>query len=261
MKLYSALLASACVLALAAPASAQISALLGTSYSHISADSLSINSWNINGQGAFALPDTGFNFQGQAGYSNISGEGANANDWNVGGTAFWAQDMFRLGATLNYDSISVGGVGGNAHTTSYGGFAEWFPGILTLGVKGGGVSGSLSGFGSGSGSYVGGEAIVYPLPNLAVSGDIDYAGASGANETDLTAQAEWLVSDEVPVSLYGGYTHASIALSGLPSNGGDMVFGGLRFYLNGTGSTTLMDRQRTGTANWASSFGPLATHL
>ncbi|HSZ73956.1 MAG TPA: hypothetical protein VK779_03980, partial [Rhizomicrobium sp.] len=126
MKLYSALFVSACVLAMAAPASAQFSGTIGTDYTHISTDGDDANLWNINGLGAFNLPGTGFNVQGNVGYSNISADSENGNVWRGGGAAFFGDDMFRIGATATYNSFEVHDFA-SIHFTNYGAFAEWFP--------------------------------------------------------------------------------------------------------------------------------------
>jgi hypothetical protein len=264
MRILPLLLASACALAFAAPASAQFAATLGADYSHISLSNGGGdgNIWTVNGAALASIPGTGFNIQGNLGYNNLSGGGDNADGWNGGGAAFWADDMFRIGATANYDSVGADGF--HVHFTNYGGFAEWFAGMFTLGVKGGGVSvgADASSFGSGSttGSYVGGEVAGYAMPDLAITGTIDYASISSLHETDFTPQVEWLFSEDVPVSVYAGYTYSDVGGEGISENA-NTFFIGLRFYVNGNGSAALIDRQRTGTVGWGTAFAPLARAL
>ena len=155
--------------------------------------------------------------------------------------------MGRIGGTVGYNGLSGSGAG-TFNVTNYGGFAEWYAApMFTVGVKGGGATASAGGFGSGSATYVGGEAVVYALPDLALNADIDYLSISGGNLTSYGGTAEWLVSEHVPVSVYGGYTYSEFS-----GGGGHLStwMVGLKFYLNGNGASTLADRQRTGNANW-----------
>jgi hypothetical protein len=265
MKFYSTLFASACVLAIAAPASAQVSATLDGGYSRINAEHINLNDWNVNGAASYSLGVPGITLQANAGYTNLSGDSANINEWTGGGAFFWSGAEFRGGAASNY-----GGIGGDAsgHLVNVGGFFEWFPGMFTVGVKGGGFSAS----GNEDGSYVGVEGAVYVMPNLSLSATFDYTNISdsvgfvnvGTRETDISPQAEWLVSDEIPVSVYAGYTYVNIsssASSAHVSGNGNIIFVGLRLYTNGTGATSLMDRQRSGTVGWAANFKPIGEAL
>jgi hypothetical protein len=261
MRILTVMLASACAITFAVPASAQFSATLGGGYSHIDAEHISLNDWNTDGAASYALGVPGIVLQADAGYTNLSGDSVNINEWTGGGAFFWSGAEFRGGAAVNYS-----GIGGDAsgHLVNTGGFFEWFPGMFTVGVKGGGFSAS----GNEDGSYVGAEAAFYAMPNLSLSATFDYTDISdtvglidiGSHETDISPQVEWLVSDEIPVSVYGGYTYANVSSSGVSGNG-NIFFVGLRFYTNGTGATSLMDRQRSGTVGWAASFKPLAQAL
>ncbi|HEY5236769.1 MAG TPA: hypothetical protein VIJ62_00180 [Rhizomicrobium sp.] len=266
MRILPLLLASACALAFAAPASAQFAATLNTGYSHVSLDQGGgdINVWDIGGQAAATIPGTGFNIQGDLGYNNLSGSGDSGNSWSGGGAAFWADDMLRAGATANYDGFNGGG-SGTVHITNYGGFGEWFAGMMTVGVKGGGLNlsvnqGGISG--STTGAYVGGEVVGYAMPDLALTGTIDYTDLShGVHETDFTPQAEWLFSEDLPIAVYGGYTFSHVVIANSGSGNANTFFIGLRLYVNGNGSAALIDRQRTGTVGWGTAFSPLARAL
>ena len=255
MKHFLPAMVSACLLALTAPVSAHWSTTFGGDYAHISADGLTANDWSANAAIGVSLSDLGLNFQGNAGYANVSADSVSQNDLNGGLAAFWRNDEFRMGASGAYSAFNFGN-SETKHLINYGGFGEWFPGIFTLGAKVGGFTGSD---GAG-GLYLGGETAAYPLPNLALSATVDYAdfnASGGFHDVDVSPQVEWLFSEEIPVSVYAGYTY--VAISNLPS--GNIFFVGLRLYTNGNGATTLMDRQRTGTVGWGASFSPLSASL
>jgi hypothetical protein len=224
------------------------SATVQGDYSNISAGSGggSANSWGGAASGAFDLW-SGLKLQVDGGYQGINVScGSNIDDWNVNGALFWQSGWGRLGATGGYNGFS--GIG-NINITTYGGFAEWYAApMFTVGVKGGGASANSGGFGSGSADYVGGEAVFYAMPNLALNANIDYFSAGHSeNITNYGGTVEWLVSEHVPVSVYGGYTYSDISGSSTHLSTWTV---GLKFYLNGNGASTLVDRQRTGNANW-----------
>jgi hypothetical protein len=258
MSLRSIILGTACVVALAAvsgPAFADMgggfSGTLQGQYSNISAGSGggNANVWGGQGSGAFGTGWGGLKLQVDGGYQGITLSGSGSvDDWNVDGAAFWQSGWGRLGGTVGYNGISGGG-GSNINITNYGGFAEWYAApMFTVGVKGGGASANDGGFGSGTATYVGGEAVFYAMPNLALNADIDYFSAGhGDNITNFGGTVEWLVSEHVPVSVYGGYAYSDISGSSTHLSTWTV---GLKFYLNGDGASTLVDRQRTGNANW-----------
>jgi len=247
-----ALLASVGALALCAAlsttASANVTGTLSGSYADDTNGGGS-NLWNVDGSltGMF-----GGNWGGEVagGYHNISN--ASVDIWNIGGSVFWAGMQGRLAATVNYDDISV--TGGDVHFTSYGVGGEWYAGpSFTVGLKGGGTSIDISGFsGNATGGYAGGMLQGYVMPNLSLSGSVDYMGISGGHITSETARVEWLISQSTPVSVYGGYQHvdSSAFLFGTASQ--DIFFVGAKLYLNGPGGGTLVDRQRNGSLGWVS---------
>jgi hypothetical protein len=163
--------------------------------------------------------------------------------WNIGGHLFWAprQDG-RIGATVQYEKLDGGGA--NTHLTQYGAFGEYyFSNMLTLGLNGGGWTGSSGTFGSSSsGGYIGGGLTDYVMPNLALTGQINYFSGSGAHLTNYSAMGEWLVSDSTPISIYGGYTYTDA--SGLSGHINQWTIG-VKFYTNGNG-TTLVEKHRNG---------------
>jgi hypothetical protein len=217
------------------------------------------DTWGVGGSGVVSLGAPNIDAELDGSYHRLSDSGADANIWNIGGSAFWAPGPGRLGATVTYTSLDFSGSGSglNAHATTYGGFGEYYIGdMLTLGAKGGGLDGTvgLPGFGSGSasGSYVGGEVIGYLMPDLALSGDVDYTSIQGGHLTSFTASGEYLISESMPISIFGGYTNTQISGGGGHS---DTWFAGLRFYLDG--NPTLIAHQRNGTLGWIGSVSGL----
>ncbi|HEX2593851.1 MAG TPA: hypothetical protein VHL34_20295 [Rhizomicrobium sp.] len=239
MKLSSKFLATASVAALAAlvsvPASADVAATVSGSYANIDVGPGSADVWGGNGALTGMFAD---NWGGEAdlSYHNISGAGS-TDIWSFGGNVFWRGMDTRVAASVMYHDIT----GGNA--TNYGLGAEWFAGdSVTLAIKGGGISGS-----GANGGYVGGDVKWYAMPNLAFDGRVDYAD-QGVSTTTETLQAEWLFSEDTPVSIYGGYQHVDVG--GLGGNG-NVWFVGIKLYANG-GNGTLVDRQRSGTLGYLS---------
>jgi hypothetical protein len=215
---------------------------LSAQYGQWSTSGFTADQWGINGQAAFGLAPQ-FGAEIDAGYSNLSNHGT-LDTWAIGGHAFWAPDMGRLGATVQYQSTSGGGA--DIHLTNYGAFGEYYASnMFTLGLNAGGYSASagFGGFGGSSdGGYVGGGVIGYVLPDLSLTGTINYLGASGSNLTSFGIQGEWLFSESLPISGYIGYTYTDI------SNGGghvDQWFIGFKYYTDGNGST-LVEKQRNG---------------
>jgi hypothetical protein len=202
------------------------------------------NLWSTNGQAAFGLgmQDLAAEFDG--GYHSVSnGSAGNLDIWNVGGHLFWAPAApWRVGGTLQYESLS--GFGANTHLYQYGAFGEYyFNDMVTLGLNGGGWSGRQGTFGTGnSGGYVGGGATAYVMPDLALTGQINYFSGDNAHLTNYTAQAEYLVSESTPVSVFGGYTFTDVPG---PKNHIDQWLIGVKFYTSGNG-TTLVDKHRNG---------------
>jgi len=258
MSLRTTILGATCVVAVAAlsgPAFADFgsnfSGTLQGQYSNISpgGGGGSANAWGGAGSGAFDLGWSGLKLQVDGGYQGVNFSSVNVDDWNVDGAFFWQGAMGRIGGTVGYNGFSGSGAG-SFNITNYGGFAEWYAGhMFTLGVKGGGASASGGGA-SGTADYVGGEAVFYVMPDLALNANIDYfsdPSGGGGNITSYGGTAEWLVSEHLPVSVYGGYTYTDLS-----SGGGHLStwLVGLKFYLNGNGASTLVDRQRTGNANW-----------
>ena len=142
-----------------------------------------------------------------------------------------------------YNQFAFGGP--HIDETQFGVGGEWYANPwLTFGVQGGGVAGTFGG------GYVGGTIKGYVMPNLSLSGNVNYIGLDStpsAHETQWGANAEWLVSEEFPVSLNASYQHEEFSISGFGSGHGDLWTVGLKLYLNDTPARTLVDRNRTGT--------------
>ena len=237
-------------LGLATSANADVSGTLGASYASDTGNGDG-NLWSINGSltdrfGMWGVEATG-------GYHNLDGgSGAGSLDiWNVGGSVFWAGMQGRLAGTVNYYSTTQSGI--DLSVTNYGVGGEWYAGPnFTVAVKGGGDTVHASGFGlsgSQSGGYAGGMLQWYVMPDLSLSGAVDYAELAGGHATTETAKLEWLFSHHVPVSIYGGWEHADAGAGGLGANG-DLFFVGLKFYFNGANGGSLVDRQRNGSLGY-----------
>jgi hypothetical protein len=236
-------------LALSGSANAAVSGTLSGSYA-TGTDSNSADLWNINGTvtGMFA---GNWGAEGTGGYHNLSdGFGDNLDIWNIGGSVFWAAQQGRIAATVNYYNTSIAGFDG--HITTYGVGGEWYAAPnFTAAVKGGGDTADGDLFGtSDSGGYAGGMLQWYAMPNLSLSGSVDYAEQFGGHVTSETAKIEWLFSETMPVSIYGGYEHADVGAGGGFGAGGDAFFFGLKVYMNAAGGGTLVDRQRSGSLGY-----------
>jgi hypothetical protein len=246
----SNLLLSAGVLALAAvplsPANAAapmgFAGTVGGSYGN----SEDVDSWNIGGSGAFGF---GQNFAGQVdlGYNSVE----DADVWNVGGSLFYAPAMGRAGITVQHLWLEEGGV--DVDATRYGVFGEFYASdVFTFGAQAGGMTGGVSGFGvSGdeSGWYVGGLLTGYAMPNLAIQGNIDFSSADDVDSTTFGIGAEFLVSETVPIAIFGGYAHTNVDAGAFGEADVNTWLIGVRFYFGDTGPT-LVDKHRNGTVGW-----------
>lgn len=252
--LLSSVAAIALCAAVSTQASAAVSGDIGGSYANVT-NSGGADIWNIQG-GLSGMFSGNWGAEAHGGYHNISDAGGNLDIWNVGGSLFWQHMSGRLAAQVNYDSLSFSGI--DVNITSYGVSGEWYAGPnFTVAVKGGGDTGEISGFGSSvsdNGGYAGGNLTWYAMPNLALSGNVDYIGIDGSHQTTEEVKAEWMFSNTMPVSIYGGYQHLDCG-SGFVICGGnsDVLFVGAKFYFGQGGSGTLVDRQREEGLSWTRS--------
>jgi hypothetical protein len=257
MKVRTAILGAVSALALsavsatAALAMDNFSGTVTGTYANLNGGGANANIWGISGSGAFDI-DSDWAIGLDAGYQNLNGSGANVNNWNISGNAFYRAPQGRVGAVIGYQSTDGGGA--SFHLTNYGVGGDWFAGKMwTLSAKGGAFDGSFS----ISGYYLGAGATAYLMPDLALSATYDYAHLDHGfgHEGDWTAQAEWLVSESTPISVYGGYQSSNLHVFGTQSF--DTWFIGVRWHCNGDSSMTLVDRQRNSTLGWTGSFSPL----
>lgn len=193
-----------------------------------------------------------FSAQVTGGYHRVDSNGFGGNDWDVAGTVAWTRPWGRLGANVGYTNDSLAGVGGEL--TNYGVYGEYFGDRFTLGGRGGGATGSASAFGFGTGSqtggYVGGEAIGYALPNLAVKGTVGYVGIDSGHQWTAGVHGEYLFSEATPISGWVGYDYTDLGGDGFSVKGNTFSVG-LKYYFGGGGS--LQHRQRTGVDDWGPS--------
>ena len=222
MKLKLSLAALLLASAMPVAANAAVSANLSTSYTNVSGSGGDI--WNIDG----ALGDSFGNWGAEVtgGYHSSGGSSGNA-----GGAIYYAGTSYRIAISGNY--LDLGGL----HLANYGVGGEWYASSqFTVALRGGGVSGS----GSSSGGYGGGDVKFYVTPDLALSAGGDYIDISGTGISSEDIRAEWLISQSFPVSVFGGYSHVDAGSSA------DVFFVGVKIYLNEPGGGALVDRQRGG---------------
>ena len=220
------------------------------------------DTWGINGAGAFGLGMNDLAAQINGGYHRLSVSSVDADIWDVGGSAYWAPGFGRGGASVAYTTVDFGSSTGiDAHATTYGVFGEYFLNdAFTIGAKGGGADGkvNLSGFGSGSGNggYLGAELTGYAMPDLAIKGTVDYVDLSGGHLTSYGVNAEYLISEETPISLFGGYQRSELS-----NDAGhvDTWMVGVKFYTGGPAS--LVTHHRTETLGSIGTNGALRNAL
>lgn len=238
------------------------SATLGFDYAHFNPKSGSDgDQWGFTGSALFPFVHN-FGIDIDAGYDRVTSKFFDLDHWTAGASIVGQIGDVRFGPTYGFQSNSASGFSVDTH--NYGAYADYFvTPWLTLSAKGGGFSSDPG----SNGYYLGGQAKGYVTPNLAINGMIDHThfnAFGGADETDYSVSGEYLVSwdDEdnpvfswPPISIYGGYTRSNFS----PGNFHvDTFFVGLKFYTDGNGANTLIDRQRTGSLNWSSSFAALS---
>lgn len=236
---------------------------LGFDYTHFSPSAGNNgDQWGVTGSGLFPLT-SGFAINLDAGYHNVSSKGFDLDSWNIAGSLAWQLDKWRFGPSLGYQSNSASGY--STDTYNYGAYADYFvTPRFTLSGKGGGFSSSP---GSG-GYYLGGQIKGYITPNFLIGGRVDathFSAYGGSDEDDYGIFSEYLFWDDEdeddddcwwpPTSIYGGYVYSDFSPGHFHV---DTVFVGIKLYTDGTGADTLVDRQRTGSLDWSSSFAPLS---
>ena len=235
-------LASACALAFATLAAgsasaANIATTLSTDYS-MATNNGATDVWGANGSVTGGLTDD-FAAELAGGYHTATEGGA--HQWDISGNLIWAKAQGHLAASVQYHGFS------GVNVTSYGIGGAWFATPdFTFTARGGGLSSDAPG--SSDGGYAGGMLQFYPTVDLSLTGTVDYVNLSGSHTTSENGAAEWLVSETVPISLFGGYKHADSGRGG----SGDTLFFGIRLYTNDNGAMNLIDRQRTGSIGYLS---------
>jgi len=201
----------------------------------------------LGAEGKFGL-GAGIHVQAQASYNYATLPGSHISNWSIGGTPYWEGEMGRVGMVANHYQAHFFGFTGSS--TTYGGFAEYFANPnFTFGLKGGGYSGDLAG------SYAGAQVTGYVFPDFALTGGFTYIRANRlGSQTDLSVQGEYLLSHDVPVSVFVGYSYGDVSNGGGPNH---KALVGVRVYLNSDGYESLVDRQRHGTVGAIGHFGPV----
>jgi hypothetical protein len=254
----------------ASPAAAQIAGFAGFAdlgYSNTSFDEDygggdSWSNFTVGAGVAFPVDEVAnIAWQLDGNYTAQTGDGSSAIVWNFGGSLWWGGEQARVGINVNYETQTDWG-----SLTNGGVFAEWYFGNITAAAKGGWLWGGGTPTG-GRGNYLGAQVGGYFMPNFwigasgtwsdLVSGATLYGGGIGTppcagatcgrrdlTETNVTLDGEFLVSQGLPISVFGGYTFTKWQVSENVSNpliaaGGDFntntFFIGVRVYMGGMG--------------------------
>jgi len=231
---------------------------IGASYGQVDCDDCgdSSDAWTIDGSGAFGFGPM-FGGQVDVGYTSLD----ETDLFGVGGSLFWAPAMGRAGVSLLWQTTEqdLFGFDVDVDGLTYGVFGEYYVGdYFTIGAKGGGVSVNFDAGGADddvSGSYIGAALTGYVMPNLAIQGDVLFTGVDdflGSDEdldtTTFTIGAEYLVSEMVPIAIYGAYSFGNTEIAGEDLDTNKWTIGA-RFYF-GAGGPTLVDKHRNGTLGW-----------
>jgi hypothetical protein len=199
------------------------------------------------------------NFQLDASYTHNWAHNFSREDWDLGGSVFWGGMDGRFGADVQY--VTATHIG---HATTYGAFGEWYFGDVTGMVKGGWISSGGAPIG-GRGNYMGAALDFYVMPNLGITGGIEWGdlvtgrgcqtcGRGDVLITSYEAALEFLFSEEFGLAGFAGYTYAQDHSFGFKTH--DNIWRvGLRWY---TGTGTLEDHHRNGNLNpWLPGLGSL----
>ena len=220
----------------------------------------SADTWGVDGSGAFGFTSM---FAGQidVNYSSTSfDDDDNVDVWGVGGSLYWAPVWGRLGGALHYNAADISDF--TIEVAHFGGFVEWFVGnFVTLGAKAGGIGYSVDDSDSESGGYVGGALTGYIMPNLALTGNIDFQSLDDVDwdTTTYGIGGEFLVSEAVPISIFGSYTRSNSEIAGFDFDTDTWMIG-LRIYTNGNGAT-LVERHRNGAVGAIGNLGTSSLFL
>lgn len=201
-----------CLAVLVAPSAHGFPELRGSisgEYDNYSAGGAEANAGRGAADVTLNLFDTPLGFLGgsaNARYTNLDfGGGGSLQSWDFGAAGFLRLPMGRVGASAMHARITPN-PGTVTNANSYGLFGElYLSNDLTIMAKGG----MFNGTGAFDGSYYGAGAKFYVTPNWSIGARVDRTEFDGVGElTDYSVNAEYLISWDVPVSLYGGYTYA-----------------------------------------------------
>jgi len=281
---------TACVVAAAfaaGPAAANslagFTSMVDTHYTHttFSSDiSGNWNGWSLGGAIAMPVEDiAGINWQLDGEYTHgwngkdntfdsdgncIVCNASSSETWNFGFSPFWAGAQGRVGINLNYLTTTHLG-----HVTNGGVFGEWYFGNITAFAKAGWLSSGGTPIG-GHGNYYGGGVTGYIMPNLSLTGMVNWSdlvtgaslnfdcfasncGRRDFNQLSYAAVIEFLVSERIPISIYGGFEYTQYTVtenakfSGADFNASTFIVG-VRFY---PGAGALINKHRDGNlAGW-----------
>jgi hypothetical protein len=238
--------AAVCQVSSAAAASLLLSGSLSGSYGDLSTPGGDSSIWGGVGRANLAILDPGPNIQVNLADAEFnfpkSSTISNTNLWGYGGDVYWRDYAGAFGAsvaTLRFPDSHT------SQSLSYGLFGEaYFFRSITLRLKGGAVTNNVS-------AYYGDAGIaVYPVRNIALDADVDYAKIQhgGPELRDVKVSAEYLPVPKIPVSVNVGYTYEKLS----QISGHVNVFSaGITVYFGGEGvDGSLRDRQRNGPITW-----------
>jgi hypothetical protein len=240
MKFRFLMLGAACVLCTEAGAvtTGNLDGIVSAGYTYTSISSIDFNTYDIGGVAKYRFNDSGFNLQGAFNYSNIDIEGLSINDYKGGGALFYRNDMGALGAFGEYNRYEAYGSGIDFYT--YGLAAEWFATAkITARAHFAGLS-----FEDASGAYGGVGASYYVIPDLSLNLDGSYNNIADMHWYDVKVGAEYLISQQYPVSL--GVSYVYTKYTGLSSNSNGVMVR-LSWHMGDSGS--LVDLDRSGPLN------------
>ena len=254
------LLSSVCLLAFANISSTQALAAAITvdgAYDHFDFRGSKADGFDFNGAVNLPLHWSNLSLELNAGDDGIGP----AHSLDIGGGIVWTDPDFRLAGTLVYNRGGLFGSDFDETTISAGG--EWYPSdFLTLGAQVGDIAGRLAG------GYASGAVKLYPLPDLSISGFATFSQWKFPffkiiSETDVGAKGEFLVSEDWPLTVQGGYTHEQI--DGFGGGGffhANVFSVGLRLYLDSNSAPApLIEHNRTGTLDTIGPIHPLWFNL
>jgi hypothetical protein len=213
--------------------------------------------WQADAQAAYGFGMSNIAVEVDGGYRYVSSDDSeHIRTWGIAGHVFWAPPQGRVGGTVRLESSTESDVpvslpGGEFESLTfdhalYGGFFEFnVSDKITLGVFGGEYAIYFPDHRPAfKNAYLGGGGTFYVIPDLALSGVVNYRHIfEDRAALEFAAVAEWLVSTSLPISIFAGYQHRSYTGSG--SFQAQLWSFGLKFYTGGN-STSLRDKHRNG---------------